>query len=194
METAAPRRSGRIGPAPLSPERKWRAIALATVLLAPGVWLLVGGLVALAADESVDAAAAAAAVAFGLSLLPFVFIVLALASEQTNPARAVLRAMGLCLLVGIPVSALAGDAVSGIVAGVGAGGLAALRADDDHSTRARAASVALGTAYVFVLARVAGPVVLVAAPVFPFTGLGLADHWSEWRRARERSPRPLGER
>ena len=38
--------------------------------------------------------------------------------------------MGLCLLVGIPVSALAGDAVSGIVAGVGAGGIAALRADE----------------------------------------------------------------
>ena len=41
--------------------------------------------------------------------------------------------MGLCLLVGIPVSAFAGDAVTGIVAGVGAGGLVALRRDVLHS-------------------------------------------------------------
>ena len=26
--------------------------------------------------------------------------------------------------------------------------------------------------------------VLIAAPIFPFTGLGLADHLSEWRLAR----------
>ena len=33
----------------------------------------------------------------------------------------------MCLVVGIPVSAFAGDAVTGIVAGVGAGGAIALR-------------------------------------------------------------------
>ena len=34
------------------------------------------------------------------------------------------------------------------------------------------------------LVRLAGPVVLVAAPIFPFTSLGLADHVSEWRAYR----------
>jgi hypothetical protein len=38
-----------------------------------------------------------------------------------------------------------------------------------------------------VLARTAGSVVLVAAPVFPFTALGLADHLVEWRAERARS-------
>ena len=47
-----------------------------------------------------------------------------------------LRAMGLCLLVGIPVSALAADAVTGIVAGVGAGGIVALRADEPRRVAA----------------------------------------------------------
>jgi hypothetical protein len=46
--------------------------------------------------------------------------------------------------------------------------------------------VAIAAAYTFVLARMAGPVVLVAAPIFPFTGLGLADHYAEWRVARAR--------
>ena len=179
-----PRRSPSVGAAPLSPERRWRAIALATVLLAPAVWSLLAGLVAVAAHDGPDDRAAGAAIAFGLSMLPFVFVVLAFASEQSNPPRAVLRAMGLCLLVGIPTSAIAGDAVSGIVAGVGAGGIAALRSDEDNGWRPRAAAVAVATAYTFVLARVAGPAVLLAAPVFPFTGLGLADHWAEWRRER----------
>jgi hypothetical protein len=169
---------------PLAPERRWRAIAIATALVAPAIWLLLGGLVAAAADDGPSATAAAVAIVVGLSLLPFAFRVLAIGSEQPDPGRAAARAMGLCLLVGIPVSALAGDAISGIVAGVGAGGIVALHADDDHAWRARACAVALGTAYAFVLARVAGPVVVIFAPVFPFTSLGLADHWTEWRRDR----------
>ena len=184
MATIPRRPPAAVGPVPLSPERKWRAIVLATVLLAPAVWSLLAGLVAVAADDGPNDGAAGAAIAFGLSMLPFVFMVLALASEQSNPPRAVLRAMGLCLLVGIPVSAVAGDAVSGIVAGVGAGGIAALRSDGSDGWRPRAVAVAVGTAYAFLLARVAGPAVLIAAPVFPFTGLGLADHWAEWRRER----------
>jgi hypothetical protein len=171
---------------PLPPERKWRAITLATLLLAPAVWALLAGLVAVA-DDGADGPAPGAAIAFGLALLPFVFIVLAFASEHPRAPSAVVRAMGLCLLVGIMASALAADAVTGIVAGVGAGGIAALRADGDHDWRMRAGAVAVAAIYSFVLARVAGAMVLVAAPIFPFTGLGLADHLSEWRLARARS-------
>ena len=193
MATMAAGRSGPARLAPLSPQRKWRAIALATVLLAPAIWVLLAGLVAVAADDGPSGGAAAAAIAFGLSVLPFVFIVLAFTSEQPNAPRAAVRAMGLCLLVGIPVSALAGDAVSGIVAGLGAGGIAALRADVEDAVRPRIVALAVATAYTFVLARVAGPAVLIAAPVFPFTSLGLADHWTEWRRERRgQSEQPLG--
>jgi hypothetical protein len=168
---------------PLSPERKWRAITLATLVLAPAVWSLLAGLVAVASDD-IGGPQPAAAIALGLALLPFAFIVLAFASEHPRAPGAVVKAMGLCLLVGIPVSALAADAVTGIVAGVGAGGIAALRADIGHDWRTRAVAVAVGAAYSFVLARVAGPVVLVAAPIFPFTGIGIADHAAEWRIAR----------
>jgi hypothetical protein len=187
--TATAHRRGAAGVDPLPPERKWRAITFATLLLAPAVWSLLAGLVVVAADDTTGGPAAGAAIAFGLALLPFVFIVLAFASEHPRAAGAVVRAMGLCLLVGIIVSAAAADAVTGIVAGVGAGGIAALRADRDHDWRIRAGAVAVAAIYSFVLARVAGAVVLVAAPIFPFTGLGLADHLSEWRVARARSLR-----
>jgi hypothetical protein len=174
---------------PLSPDRKWRAIALATLLLAPATWSLLIGLVALASDDEGGPTdeAAAGLVALGLSLIPFVFVLLAFASEHPRAPGAAARAMGWCLLVGLPASAVAGDAVTGIVAGVGAGGVAALRIDAVHDRRLRAWAVVAAAAYAFVLARGAGAVVLVAAPALPLTALGLADHLAEWRLQRARS-------
>jgi hypothetical protein len=173
---------------PLSPQRKWRAITLSTLVLAPALWSLLAGFVVIASDESERASGApnaAAAIAFGLALMPFVFIALAFLSEHPRAPMAVLKAMGLFLLVGVPVSALAADAVTGIVAGVGAGGIAALRVDDTHNWRARALAVAVATIYTFVLVRIAGVITLLAAPVFPFTSIGIADHLSERNRERE---------
>lgn len=169
---------------PLSPRRKWRAITLATLVLVPAYWLLLAGLVSAAPDTEGGVANPAAAVTGGLSIIPFVFVALAFLSEHPHAPRAVLRAMGLCLLVGLGVSVLALDGVTGIVAGVGAGGIAALRSDLDGTIRPRALAVVVAASYTFILVRVAGPVVLLSAPVFPFTALGLADLWVERNRAR----------
>jgi len=175
------------GMQPLPPQRKWRAITLATLALAPAFWALAIGRVAFAVDDP-DAPDPGAAIAFGLAVIPFVFIVLAFTSEHPRPSSAVLRAMGLSLLVGIPASALTFDAVTGIVAGVGAGGIAALRRDPDSTTRSRAVAVFIAAAYTFVLARLAGGLVLLPAPIFPFTAIGVADHLAE--RAAERAATP----
>jgi hypothetical protein len=169
----------------LPPAKKWRAITLATLLLVPGYWaILVGLVVANTENPSLDINPGAA-VALGLALVPFVFVVLAFMSEHPRAPGAVLRAMGLALLVGLPISALAGDAVTGIVAGVGAGGIVALRADMAHSMKARALAVLIAAAYTYVLVRAAGPVALLPAPILPFTGIGIADHLSERKMARE---------
>ena len=75
--------------------------------------------------------------------------------------------------------------MTGIVAGVGAGGIVALRADAAHGWRMRAVARRRGGRRTRSCSRAsAGAIVLVAAPIFPFTGLGLADHLSEWRLAR----------
>jgi hypothetical protein len=173
------------GAEPLPPRRKWRAILLATLLLAPGFWSLVAGLVAIASDRA-SAPAAGPLIAFGLALVPFVFVVLAFLSEHPRAPGAVIKAMTLCLLVGIPVSALAPDAVTGLVAGVGAGGIVALRADLDHTWKARALGVLAASVYVFLLVRLAPEIALVMSPALPFTSIGVADHLSEQRRERER--------
>src|SRR5688500_15575079 len=98
--------------------KKWRAITLATLVLVPGFWSILTGLVLAASDDPNIAINPGAAIAFGLAVIPFVFIVLAFLSEHPRAPGAVLRAMGLALLVGISVSAVARDAVTGIVAGV----------------------------------------------------------------------------
>jgi hypothetical protein len=179
------------GVEPLSPQRKWQTITIGTLVLLPGYWALLAALVADASDGTAESTADApnvpAAFAFGLALIPFVFCVLAFMSQHPRAAGAVVKAMGMAILVGVPASAIAGDAVTGIVAGVGAGGIVALRADVAHSTKTRAIAVAIAAAYTFVLVRTVGPIALLPVAVFPLTGIGIADHLSERRQERAES-------
>jgi hypothetical protein len=172
----------------LSSKRKWRAITFATLVLVPGYWALLAAAVSAAPDTD-GGPNVIAALALGLTLVPFSFIVLALLSEHPRAPGAVLRAMGLAVLVGLPVSAIAGDAVTGIVAGVGAGGIAALRMDEPHDRRTRIWAVVIAALYTFTLVRLVALLVLLPAPIFPYTALGLADHWSERRVEREAAGR-----
>ena len=169
---------------PLTPQRKWLTITVATLMLVPAYWALLAGIVAEAAGTADAGPNATAALALGLALIPFVFILLAFMSEQPRAAGAVVKAMGLALLVGIPVSALAADAVTGIIAGIGAGAIVALRADEAHNWRARALAVVAASVYTFVLVHTIGAFALLAVPVFPLTGIGVADHLSERRAER----------
>jgi hypothetical protein len=173
------------GAAPLTPQRKWRAITLATLLFVPGYWAIVTALVSLASEDRAGAPSAGPLIAFGLSLVPFVFLALAVLSDHPRTPGAVVKAMLLAIAVGVPVSALAADAVTGLIAGVGAGGIVALRADPDQGWKPRAIAVALAAVYVFFLLRTSSDVALVVAPALPFTGIGVADHLGERRRERQ---------
>jgi len=164
---------------PLPPLKKWRAITLATLIFVPGFWVLLAGLVASSSETGIDGPNSGAALALGLASIPFVFIVLAFLSEHPKAPAAVLKAMGLALVVGIPVSALAGDALTGIVTGVGAGAIVALRLEPDHSYRARMLAILLTGLATFVLVRLVGSAALLPAPILPFTAIGVADHLSE---------------
>ena len=180
------RRSPLAGAEPLPPRLKWRAILIATLALVPAYWSLLAGLVSQATGGGSGAPAGAPSIAFGLAVIPFVFIALAFFSEHPRWPGAVLRAMGLSLVVAIPVSALAADAVTGFVAGIGAGGIAAMRMDLGHTWNSRALAILVVTAFTFVALRTVGAAALVLAPILPFTALGVADHLSE-RKAEEES-------
>ena len=141
------------------------------------------GLVAGAVDEN-GGPSPVAALALGLALIPFVFIVLAFMSEHPRAPGAVVKAMAVSILVGVMVSAIAVDGITGLIAGVGAGGIFALR-NDGYGWRARAVAVLMVTVWCFVLVRIAGPIALLPAPAMPFTAIGLADHFVERRLERE---------
>ena len=174
-----PRRSPLAGAEPLSPRLKWRAILIATLALVPAYWTLLAGMVSEATGGGEAAPPGAPYIAFGLSVIPFVFVALAFFSEHPRWPGAVVRAMGLSLLIGIPASALASDAVTGFVAGIGAGGIAALRMDLQHTWKSRALAILVVTAFTFVALRTIGAAAIVLAPILPFTSLGVADHLTE---------------
>ncbi len=182
------RRSRPTGMEPLPPQQKWKAITIATLVLLPAFWGTLIGLVSVASDDSNGGVANPAAfIAFGLALVPFAFLALAFVSGHPTAPGATVKAMCLFLLIGIPVSALAADAVTGLVAGAGAGGIVALRASEVATWKQRALGVLFACAYTFVLARAAGAIILLSVPAFPFTSIGLADHFAERRHARELS-------
>ncbi|HYD11123.1 MAG TPA: hypothetical protein VEA78_13560 [Acidimicrobiales bacterium] len=152
---------------PLSPSQRWRAITIATIVLVPAMWTLPAG----------------------LALVPFVFLALAFLSGHPTAPGAVVRAMALTVLVGAVVAVATVDATTGLVAGVGAGGVVAMRADQGHTWQSRAVAVAMVAAYTWVLAHVVGAAVLLSAPILPFTAVGVADHVVErrWQQQRARS-------
>jgi hypothetical protein len=145
---------------------------------------VLAGLVSVVSERE-DAPPAGPFIAFGLVLVPFVFIALAFLSEHPRVAGAVIKSLVLALVVGIPVSAIAADAVTGFVAGIGAGGIVALRADAGEGWRPRAIGVLFASVYVFLMIRTAGDLILLVAPALPFTSIGVADHLSERRRERQ---------
>ena len=154
-------------------------------MLAPAFWAIIFGMVS-AASDAADAPAAAPYIAFGLAVIPFVFVALAFLSEHPRAPGAAVKGMIVSLLVGIPVSALAQDAVTGLVAGLGAGGIFALRMDLSHTVKARIIAVVAVTVYCFFLLRTVSGLALLIGPALPFTSLGIADHLSERRLERRR--------
>jgi hypothetical protein len=183
------RRNNKAGIEPLSPQRKWRAITLATLLFVPAYWAIVAALVSLGTGDGKATPAAGPLIAFGLCLIPFVFVALAFLSEHPRAPGAAVKGMIVSLLVGIPVSALAQDAVTGLVAGLGAGGIFALRLDLSHSVKARIIAVVAVTVYCFFLLRTVSGLALLIGPALPFTSLGIADHLSERRAERSAAER-----
>ncbi len=81
------RRSRPTGMEPLSPQQKWKAITIATLVLLPAFWGTLIGLVSVASDDGEGVANPAAFIALGLALVPFAFLALAFLSGHPIGAR-----------------------------------------------------------------------------------------------------------
>lgn len=163
----------------------WVAVGVATLISMISAWAL---LIALAAavdradGEEVATTAITTPLTIGLILVPFAFGALAFISRHPRPSGAVLRAV-LLAPIAVIVLFVARDPVAAAVAGLGAGGVVALR-PTEAGLRPRVWAVALTTIYTAVLAYVLGAAALTVLPL-TFPALVVADGIAH-RRAERR--------
>jgi hypothetical protein len=157
----------------LSLKGRWLALTAATIVLQFSYWTIVAGATA---DPDVPEAleSGAGMLAFGLAVVPFVFLVLAFASRHPRAPGAALKAMGLFLLIGLPLGLL--NVVVGTAVGFAAGGVLALRPVEGVDTRKRRWIAVLALAlYLGVLLLIVPPFGLVSGAVLPLAIHGLVD-------------------
>lgn len=157
--------------------RRWLVIALSTVVLQFAYWPMVASL---GTREDGATAVAAGPLALGLAVVPFAFMALAFGSRHDSAPMATLKALGLFVLVALPLVVIV-DPMVGAAAGLTAGAVPALQADEVHDRRWRWAAVAAVTVYLFVLRVVAVEFALVSGAVLPFAVHGLVDQAVETR-------------
>jgi len=163
-----------------SPARKWISVAAATVLLLLSYALI---LLPFLAGPDEGGAAFGASLGVGLALVPLVFVVAAFVSQNDRAALSIAKASGLWLLVTWPIAYF--DIVTGLVAGFGAGGTVAFRAEQGQTWRRRAVAIALVTIYTYVIVRVSPVAGLFGGAVLPFVAIAFADEFGNRRRVQQ---------
>ena len=161
--------------------RKLIALIVGTVLLVISFAGILGAFVASGVDDGPNPGPP---LALGMAVLPLMFAAVAYLSLHPRAGTAVLKAVGLFFLLAVPVSALAQDAVSGLVAGFGAGAVVTVDRLPVHTWQSRAIAVGASVFYVFVLIRIVPPLGIASAPLLPFTAVAVADYIVEQRAAR----------
>jgi hypothetical protein len=161
----------------LSPRRRWVAIGLATIPLFASYSMFLYGVVLSGTGEGDPTAW----YGLGLFFVPFAYITLAFTSRHPSAPRAVLKSLGLWLVVALPLGFI--NVAVGMSAGFGFAGIPSLRSGEAHSPWVRAGAVTLGAVYIVVLLLLVPPIGAFAGGVVPFIALGLGDMYSEHRAA-----------
>jgi hypothetical protein len=108
--------------------------------------------------------------------VPFVFLTLAFVSGRNSAAVAVLKAMGLWLLVALPLGLF--NPVFGLCAGFGVGGTITLKQHETDRIVARLVAVLLASAYSLLMLFLIPGLGLLSGGLLPLASLGLADYYT----------------
>lgn len=163
-------------------------MGLATAVELVSYWSLLRAYVA--GKEGLGPEIIAPSFFFGMALVPVVYFVLTFVSRHPGAPMAVLKSMGLFLLVGLPVGLLI--PALGIIVGFGAGGVVGYRMEDEHRYGPRLIAVGAVGVYMLVLMVVAVPIGLFTGGFLPFVALVFADRYSEEKAREARRKRELG--
>lgn len=164
--------------------RRWGSVVAASVVMQFSYWFIVSEVVSAGVE---GAESSAAPIALGLAVAPFVFLVLAFSSGHPRAPLAVLKAMGLFLVLGLSLGLL--DVVLGLVTGFAAGGAVTLRArGDDPPVRARGVAVLTASLYVLLLLLLIPSFGVVTGAVLPLMVIAIADQLVDERRGTGTTP------
>jgi len=158
--------------------RSWLAISLGTLVVMVSYSSLLAAIV-----SSRDASDATGPVfALGFALVPLVFVTVAFVSGRQKAPMAVLKGMGLWLIVALPFSLL--NPVFGLSAGYGIGGVVTLKEGDTDRWQARTIAVVTVAAYSFgivILIPSLTALGVLSGGLLALPALGLADYYTRDR-------------
>jgi hypothetical protein len=164
--------------------RKWQAVGFATLLTLPAFWLLVAAVVAADPDADLEAPVGLL-VGAGLALLPLALYVLARVSRHEQALRAAALGGAVGIVVAGALSFALREPLSPLVAGIGAGGVIALRRHPHTTTVARSLAVVLATGYSAAMVWFVPQLSLGLSPMLPLAAVAAADGYTA-RRAADR--------
>jgi hypothetical protein len=156
--------------------RSWIAIGLGTIVMAVSYGSL---LLAIVASRSDTPEAAGPAFAVGFALTPAVFVTVAFMSGRRNAPSAVLKAMGLWLLIALPLGLF--NPVFGLCVAFGIGGVLTLKAPDAESWKSRTVAVLMVAVYSLMMLFVIPALGLMSGGLLPLASLGLMDWYVDHR-------------
>lgn len=156
--------------------KSWIAIGLGTIVMVISYASL---LVAIVASRSDTPQAAGPAFAVGFALVPVVFVTVAFMSGRRYAPTAVLKAMGLWLLIALPLGLF--NPVFGLCVAFGIGGVVTLKAPDTDSWKSRTVAVLLVASYSLMMLFVVPALGLTSGGLLPLASLGLMDWYVDHR-------------
>jgi hypothetical protein len=165
-------------------KRSWLAIGLSTIVLMVSYSSL---LVAIVATRSDTPEASGPTFALGFALVPVVFVAVAFLSGRRNAPTSVLKAMGVWLLVALPLGLF--NPVFGLCVGYGMGGVLTLKENDTDRWQTRTIAVLLVATYSLAMLWVIPAVGLLSGGISPLASLGLADYYTRNRAQSAREKR-----
>ena len=158
--------------------RIWLGIAVATMFQSISYGSIIVGAVASLSEGDVPAGPA---FAVGFALVPVVCLAAAFISAQQRASMAVLKGMGIWLILGLPLSLA--NPIVGLATGFTAAGVFTIRPTALRPGRARWFAVLLTAAYLLLLVAILPQAAILAGALTPLVAIRAADIYTERKEA-----------
>jgi len=158
--------------APITPARRWGAVGVATFLL---LFSFAGVVTAIVEDDRGNTSNARSAVILAVIIAPLAIYLLGLISRAPTPLRTAALVAPATMAAFTLLAALLREPATAVVAAFGVGGAFVLRLEEGTSVVRRISVAGMLAILTLVAYRFVPDVMIVIAPLLPFTGCAVAD-------------------